>query len=567
MLQKIKNSLKFLLPAILISFILFNIYQNSDLVLTQWSNFEILPLVISFLIMILIYLEAALNYHVLIKAINYPLKFKQSLYIFIVSNASRYIPGSIWQYIGRVEIAKKIAQIPRSISVLALVLEVFLLVNAAIIVSLFALPFFNNIPGQSYLLIFLLPISLIFLHPKISSKLILLIAKVGKKDITKSISQINLEKLITTLPWFILNFLLNGIALFFLTKAIYPDIGIENIILFSGAFAFSWVVGYLSLFAPAGLGVTDVLLIYILSLQMPFPLASTIALSYRVFLTIAELVVFVLVMRIKTNEKSTKDTKSAWEERSKKFGYKVEGVATKSLPLVINNQLDQWMLENIDKTLNNKKNFKVLDLGCGYGRLSKPLLSKYKNLKTYGIDISKNYVDLYNKDLNPRGKALEGDIKKLPYKNNYFDTVFIVTTLMYLTKINDQQKAISEIIRVLKPGGKAVIIERSPSGYFIFTAGGLVNLIRGKKNQEITAVSIEKNQLIKLIKSKGELDDVSGIPLLSLYMPFSIILSKLNGNLVSLLLSPINSLDLKLKHFLWPSLYLSYTISKPASKK
>lgn len=572
MLQKIKTSAKFIIPVLLLGFIILSIYQNRISVINSWSNFKVAPLSISLIFMILIYLEAAFNYHVLIKILGYPLRFNQSLYIFIVSNAGRYVPGTIWQYIGRVEMAKKIGGLSRNISVLSLLLEIFLLVNSALIVSLIALPFFRGNINQSYLFIFIIPLSLIFLHPKVAKFILQLGAKITKRDLGNSLLKFNFTKLISVLPYFILNFFLNGIALFFLSKSIFPEITWENILLFSGLFAFSWVVGYLSFLAPAGLGVSDFLLTYLLSSQIPFALASTIALSYRLLLTVAEMVVFLFVLRINTKKKDLviSDTKNAWEKRSLKFGYKIEGVATKSLPSSINAQLDIWMLENIEGALNSqqKNNLKVLDLGCGYGRLSKPILKKYSQVKTFGIDISKNYVDLYNKDLKPRGKAMEGDIQNLPFNKESFDIVFIVTTLMYLTNISARKRAVREMIRVLKPGGKLIIIERSPSGYYLFTMGGLINLIRGKINKEIQAVSIERKSLLEIInKTGGKLESISSIPFLSLLMPSSVIVNKMNSGLLSSLISSVNYLDKKFKWILWPSLYLSYTISKPASRK
>lgn len=573
MFKKVKNILKFVLPALLFGFIFFNIYQNKDLVLSFWSDFNAFLLVMSFTFMLIIYLEAAFNYHVLIKALNFPLDFRKSLYIFIVSNASRYIPGSVWQYIGRVEMAKNIGGVPRNISVLSLILEVFLLVNAALIVSLIALPFFRGELDQNYYVIFLIPFSLIFLHPKIAGFLIKLATGITKKNIVTDLAKFNFKGLVSVLPYFILNFLLNGFALFFLTKSIFPELGLENLLLFAGIFAFSWVIGYLSFLTPAGLGVSDLLLTYLLSFQMPFALASTIALSYRVLLMIAELVIFAFVMRINsgTSKTSLSKTKKAWETRSKKFGFKVEGVATKSLPPLINAGLDNWMLKNIVSavnSLNSRKSINILDLGCGYGRLSKPLLKKFSKARIYGVDISKNYVDLYNKDLKPRGNAIEGDIRELPFRNKFFDVVFIVTTLMYLTNLDDQERAVKEMMRVLKAEGTVVIIERSPSGYFLFTFGGLVNLIRGKKNQEIPAASIDKNRLLALIKnSGGKIETISGIPFLSLFMPPAVLIGKINSGLINYAMGPINSLDKKFKSLLSPSLYLSYTVSKSVTKK
>lgn len=572
MLKTVKKSARFILPTLLLGFIVLNIIRNKDLVLEYWKNFDLFFLVISYVFMVAIFVEAGLNWHELIKRIGYPLEFKKSLYIFITSNASRYIPGSIWQYIGRIELAKKTGGIPRKTAIISLVLEGFILINAAFLVSFLALPYLNQEFSKNYLWILAIPLSLTLFHPSFAESVIKLIAKISGKDIG-NITKINISSLILVLPFFVLNFILNGVALFFLTRAIFPEVGIENIIFFSGIFAFSWAVGFLSLFAPAGLGVTDLLLAYLLSFQIPFALASVVALFYRVLLTVAELTVFLYVMKINFNDPTVNylDIKQAWEKRSKKFGYKIEGVTTKSLPPQVNSQLDNWMLNNIKEVISDsgdKKNTRILDLGCGYGRLSKPLLESFPNIKVFGIDVSNNYVALYNKDLGPRGKAMEGDIRRLPYKSSYFDSVFMVTTLMYLAKKKDQKKAVKEILRVLKPGGNAIVIERSPSGYFLFTLGGLVNFIRGEKNQEITAVSINKEEFKENVKSAdGIINNVYGIPFFSLFLPFSVILYKIAPHILGIYLNPIKYLDKKFKSFLWPSLYLSYTISKPLNLK
>lgn len=571
MLKTLRKILRFLVPAALFGFILFNIYINRQVVVSFWVDFSPVPLLISFILMILIFIEAGFNWYALLNRLNFPIGFKKSLYIFIISNSGRYIPGSIWQYIGRVELGKKEAGIPRVIIMLSLVLEIFVLVNAALIVSLLALPFIYSKIDQNYIWILLAPLGLLFMHPAITKQAIRVIARFTGKDIGNSLASVKLMTIFKVLPFFILNFLLNGAAIFFLIKAIYPDVSLFDLIFFTGVFAFAWVVGFVSIIAPAGLGVTDVLLAYLLSLIMPLPLASTIALSYRVLLTIAELVVFLWVLRLGEKGNSA-DLKKSWEERSQKFGNKVEGVTTKSLPLPVNKRLDEWMFGQIEKAIRNnltkKNNVRILDLGCGYGRLSKPLLDKYPNIKTYGIDISKNYVSLYNKNLSPRGKATEGDVKKLKFKDNYFDCVFMVTTLMYLATGEDQLKAVREILRVLKPVGKFVIIERSPTGYFLFTLGGLVGLIRGNKNREIPAVSIDEKELKKQIsQSGGEVSSTSGLPFLSLLMPLLIISSRMNLSFFDPLLKFANFYDNKFSEFTYLSLYISYQGDKPASKE
>lgn len=97
---------------------------------------------------------------------------------------------------------------------------------------------------------------------------------------------------------------------------------------------------------------------------------------------------------------------------------------------------------------------KVLDLGCGEGGYSR-LLSE-KGAKVMGIDASKTLISAAKElsaDMNidyyvKSACALEG------IKNNTFD---IVISAMCLMAIEDLESALSEMYRVLKPGGTVVI--------------------------------------------------------------------------------------------------------------
>lgn len=254
------------------------------------------------------------------------------------------------------------------------------------------------------------------------------------------------------------------------------------------------------------------------------------------------------------------DITQFWDERSRKFGARVEGVLLKSVPGSINLYLNDWMLKQVKEIIDTRNGFKTLDVGCGYGRLSEPLAKEFPGLQIFGVDVAQNYVDLYNKKLKSRGKALKADSRKLPFEENFFDAVFMVTSLMYLISQEDQLKAVSEIIRVLKPGGRFIILERSVLGYNIFTLGGIISKLRGKKNLEITAVSFSPNYLSKIVgKSGGVIYDLRGIPIFTILFPMVFILSLISAKLGDFLLKIIKFIDSHISKFYYPSLYISYS--------
>ncbi len=253
------------------------------------------------------------------------------------------------------------------------------------------------------------------------------------------------------------------------------------------------------------------------------------------------------------------EIKTAWEERSRKYKDLIEGVLPKSFPKEVNMYLDDWMAKKVMAPIKAKKS-KVLEIGCGYGRLAEKILMKFPSSQVVGVDVASNYVSIFNRKLSPRGKAYVASAVSLPFKNSVFDQIYIVTVLMYVVKKKEQKKVFSEIARVLKPGGKIVIIEREPFGYFLVTLGGLVSKLRGKKNREIPAVSFSPKDIEILAKSVGiKIVKKEAIPIFTLLFPVLMLIGKLFPSGIKSLLKMVNYLDNSFFfRILTPSLYISY---------
>jgi ubiquinone/menaquinone biosynthesis C-methylase UbiE len=98
---------------------------------------------------------------------------------------------------------------------------------------------------------------------------------------------------------------------------------------------------------------------------------------------------------------------------------------------------------------------KILEIGFGTGIAFINLAEKYKEI--YGIDLTTdiNKVSYIFKQIGLITHLKNGDILDLPYPDNNFDTVLLISILEHLHPA-DQPRAFSEISRVLKPGGQVV---------------------------------------------------------------------------------------------------------------
>lgn len=96
---------------------------------------------------------------------------------------------------------------------------------------------------------------------------------------------------------------------------------------------------------------------------------------------------------------------------------------------------------------------KVLDLGCGLGNNTIPLMES--GFDVSGIDISADAIQKFKISLSKIKKNIPlkvGPFEKLPFKTGEFDGIVCVQTLSHGRAKNIEQGA-AEILRVLKKGG------------------------------------------------------------------------------------------------------------------
>lgn len=99
---------------------------------------------------------------------------------------------------------------------------------------------------------------------------------------------------------------------------------------------------------------------------------------------------------------------------------------------------------------------RVLEVSFGTGYLLMQYADKYE---TYGIDYNTKMVETAKKNLarkNIKAKLEQANVELLPFPDNYFDT--IINTMAFSGYPNGK-KAMSEFYRVLKDGGKLVIVD------------------------------------------------------------------------------------------------------------
>jgi SAM-dependent methyltransferase len=106
----------------------------------------------------------------------------------------------------------------------------------------------------------------------------------------------------------------------------------------------------------------------------------------------------------------------------------------------------------------------VVDAGCGTGLTMLRIAEHHPGCKVCGIDLSPKMIEVARDDAAQRGLIVDlhvGSITDLPYLDQSFDVV--LTNLMFHhLDLAEKRKAVAEIARVLKTGGRYVSAEFGP---------------------------------------------------------------------------------------------------------
>lgn len=149
--------------------------------------------------------------------------------------------------------------------------------------------------------------------------------------------------------------------------------------------------------------------------------------------------------------------------------------------------------KNALKNLKIGKNSYVLDLCCGTGDFTQIISKISPKSKVIGLDNSVEMLKLA-KAKNPDKVFMQGDCTELPFTQNEFD---FITIGFGLRNIENRKKALSEIYRILKKGGKFLHLDFGRHNLSSRIFDFIVVLI-------IKILKLNSENYLYLLKSKNE---------------------------------------------------------------
>src|ERR1700761_7516245 len=222
----------------------------------------------------------------LLGGLGSPLRTTTAGRIFFIGQLGKYIPGSLWPVLTQMELGAR-ANVPRARSASASILTMILSLATGLLLAAATLPFAHYSAGYDWVFL-LVPVILVCLYPKVLNPLLNLLFKLTKRP---GLDQpVALGMLSKPLAWSLVAWIANGLQIWILAERLGAPAG-RTILIALGGYAFAWCVGFGFIFAPAGAGFRDLLIIAVLAPVLPYAPALAVALVSRGVNTISDLLV------------------------------------------------------------------------------------------------------------------------------------------------------------------------------------------------------------------------------------------------------------------------------------
>ncbi len=235
----------------------------------------------------LTWLFEAATWWAILGSLGRRLPYRRIVPIWFLSNIVRYIPGNVWQFLGMAELAAEHG-VSRLVTLTSIVLHqvISIVVAIALAAAYFAATGQGAWFDRLRPLLWLAPLGLLLLQPKLLERTLnRVLTRLRRPPIRVSLTwgQIALLCLRYVVVW-----LAMGLSYAALVRALTP-FPVTVVPHLAAAWTAAYVIGFLSLLTPSGLGVREGIMILLLNPILPPPLPALVAIVARLWMVVGEL--------------------------------------------------------------------------------------------------------------------------------------------------------------------------------------------------------------------------------------------------------------------------------------
>lgn len=282
--RKAVKTIKYVYTPLIFICISYFSLKNYELLVALFSKANLAFLISAVLLWTSLHLLAPISAKIILRFLGYPLSYKKLLTIYATRLPARYIPGGIWHTVGRLADYLSCGITQKDLSIF-----VFFETLLPIPVTFFIGGVLLLLSSQGILSDVLKMATTVTSFFLLLVPLFLLIWKPFEKYRSVSNVYLYLSLLIHSLFFWLLA--ATSFILYFQSVSLQDHCG-QSFFSLAGAYVFSWGAGYISIFAPQGIGVFEVVAGKLI--DMPLSLGSSVAFlsGFRLIVLVADILIY-----------------------------------------------------------------------------------------------------------------------------------------------------------------------------------------------------------------------------------------------------------------------------------
>ena len=262
--------------------------------LANWDSFTTFPWQFSWLPILLAllvrFVQMIINATIWWQALalaDARIPYRTGLSLYLTTQIARYLPGGVWDIVGRFVLGKEAGVSNRSMAT-SIGLEMGLQILSGSVFLLAALFLHQNIDAERYIWIGVLTAlgTLVVLSPPVFTFLTNTGLRLLKKPpLTMHLTYANMIVLFLAR---LFSHSLVGLAFYLFVQGL-SVVPAQSAPLIITSYVGSWLIGYLAILVPMGLGIREGVLALLLGGSIPFALITTSAIGYRVLIAVRDM--------------------------------------------------------------------------------------------------------------------------------------------------------------------------------------------------------------------------------------------------------------------------------------
>lgn len=287
--ERVLTLVKWAAAVVAIGLLVWGVARQWDAIVTDFARLDLATVSIGLGATLVALVANMLSWRSMMAATGFHVRPAAASSIFFVGQLGKYIPGGVWAIAAQAELGRAHG-LARSGSAVASLASMLVSMVTAALVGIVAL-LFSASDGLAHYwwLAVVVVIGLVALTPPVLSRLIAIAFRLLRRPAEPTV--LTWGGTLASMAWSIVMWLAYGVQATFVLRTFGAD-SPSVFAVSTGAYAVAWLVGFLVVIAPAGLGPREGVLVLLLASVVPPAGGAALALAVvsRVFMTIGDVV-------------------------------------------------------------------------------------------------------------------------------------------------------------------------------------------------------------------------------------------------------------------------------------